>query len=247
MGDVPLSKVVQNFSFRYARWINQNHNRIGHLFQGRHKAILVDADSYLLGLIRYVHLNPIRAQLVTKVEEYQWSSYRAYMGYEYFSWLTCDWVLSQFSSDREKAINQFQQFMYLEIQSELYQSFEVGNQKGAAILANDYFLENLQFPKENNEILLDLKGVVESICSYYEVYESSLCGASRARSYARIRAIIAWLAQSLGICTLTAVAKYFNRDVTGLIRIIGRFHKDDKTLKELALIRDLLIKPISQA
>ena len=56
-GDIPLSRILQNVSFRYTRYINKKKKRIGHLFQGRYKAILIDADSYLLELVRYIHLN----------------------------------------------------------------------------------------------------------------------------------------------------------------------------------------------
>ncbi|MDT8445224.1 MAG: transposase, partial [Desulfuromonadales bacterium] len=61
VGNVSLSRIIQNLSFRYTRWVNWRQKRIGHLFQGRHKAILVDADSYLLELVAYIHLNPVRA------------------------------------------------------------------------------------------------------------------------------------------------------------------------------------------
>ncbi|MDQ6998682.1 MAG: transposase, partial [Mariprofundus sp.] len=66
VGTIDLSKIMQNVSFRYTRWFNARHKRIGHLFQGRFKAILVDEENYLLELVRYTHLNPVRAGLVEK-------------------------------------------------------------------------------------------------------------------------------------------------------------------------------------
>jgi hypothetical protein len=63
-GDLPLQRGMQNLSFRYTRWINWQTKRTGHLFQGRYKAVLVDSDSYLLELVRYIHLNPVRAGMV---------------------------------------------------------------------------------------------------------------------------------------------------------------------------------------
>jgi REP element-mobilizing transposase RayT len=60
VSDVPLSKIMQNLSFRYTRWFNAKNQRFGHLFQGRYKAILIDDSAYLLTLIRYIHLNPVR-------------------------------------------------------------------------------------------------------------------------------------------------------------------------------------------
>ena len=60
VGEIPLSRALQNVAFRYTRWINRRTQRIGHLFQGRYKALLVEKDAYLVELSRYIHLNPVR-------------------------------------------------------------------------------------------------------------------------------------------------------------------------------------------
>jgi putative transposase len=79
-GNIPLSRGLQNLSFRYTRWVNGREKRTGHLFQGRYKAVLIDGDSYLLELVRYIHLNPLRAGMVQNPEEYPWTSHPAYLG-----------------------------------------------------------------------------------------------------------------------------------------------------------------------
>ena len=94
VGEVPLSRIIQNISFRYTRYMNSRKKQVGHLFQGRYKALLIDADSYLLELVRYVHNNPVRAGMVDTCEKYPWSSHKAYLGHELVPWLTMDWVLS---------------------------------------------------------------------------------------------------------------------------------------------------------
>ncbi len=104
VADEPLSKIMQNLSFRYTRWINKHQKRMCHLFQGRFKAILIDADEHLLELIRYIHLNPVRAGLVKQVDDYVWSSHHAYMGKETLPWLTTDWVYGYFSHQRAACI-----------------------------------------------------------------------------------------------------------------------------------------------
>ena len=68
-GDIPLSRIMQNISLRFTKWINYSQSRTGHLFQGRYKALLIDADSYLLELVRYIHLNPVRAGIVAATDE----------------------------------------------------------------------------------------------------------------------------------------------------------------------------------
>ncbi len=75
-----LSRLMQVLNARYTRYFNRRHQCIGHLYQGRFFSRLVDRDEYLLEVSRYVHLNPVRAGMVRRPEEYSWSSYRAYVG-----------------------------------------------------------------------------------------------------------------------------------------------------------------------
>jgi len=92
-----LSQIMRHINGGYTTWFNKRHNRFGHLFQGRYKAILVDADPYAGELSRYIHLNPVRADMVGQPEEYPWSSYRAYTGKtKPPRWLTTDWLLRYF-------------------------------------------------------------------------------------------------------------------------------------------------------
>ena len=74
VGRVPLSKAIQALRYRYTHRYNQRYRNIGHLFQGRYKAILCDRDSYLMELRRYLHLNPVRAGMVSDPRRYSWSS-----------------------------------------------------------------------------------------------------------------------------------------------------------------------------
>ncbi|MDQ6962001.1 MAG: transposase, partial [Mariprofundaceae bacterium] len=80
VSNVPLSNIMQNSSFRYIRWFNYRQKRFGHLFQGRYKAILIDHNTYFLDLVRYIHLNPVRAKMVKDARDYEWSGHRAYLG-----------------------------------------------------------------------------------------------------------------------------------------------------------------------
>ena len=74
-----LNKVMHYINGSYTNYFNRKRNRIGHLFQGRYKAILVDVDEYLLELSRYIHLNPVRAGIVERPESYPYSSYRSFI------------------------------------------------------------------------------------------------------------------------------------------------------------------------
>lgn len=75
----PISKIMQLINFTYTQYFNKKYGKVGHLFQGRYKSFLCDRDEYLLGLVRYIHLNPVRAGIASSPEAYQWSSHRNYL------------------------------------------------------------------------------------------------------------------------------------------------------------------------
>jgi len=77
-GSQPLSRFMQGLQQSYTQYFNRKHRKVGHLFQGRYKAIVCQTDEYLLSLVRYIHLNPIRAKMVRKLEEYPYSGHRNY-------------------------------------------------------------------------------------------------------------------------------------------------------------------------
>lgn len=74
----PLSKILQGINQSYTAYFNRRYKTSGHLFQGRYKAILCDRDEYLLSLVKYIHLNPVRAMIVKTPDEYRWSSHQSY-------------------------------------------------------------------------------------------------------------------------------------------------------------------------
>jgi hypothetical protein len=96
----------------YTQYVNRTHQRVGHVFQGRYKAILVEKDSYLLELARYVVLNPVRAGMVAAARNWRWSSYRAVIGETPAApWLETDWILGQFGVQRRRAIARYIDFV----------------------------------------------------------------------------------------------------------------------------------------
>jgi REP element-mobilizing transposase RayT len=110
--DGNLAKGMRQLNGVYTQLSNRRHQRVGHLFQGRYKAILVDRDEYLLELGRYVVLNPVRARLVKRVEDWPWSSYRSMVGQARNpSWLATDALLAQFGNRKASAQRNFRRFV----------------------------------------------------------------------------------------------------------------------------------------
>ena len=107
-----LSRAIQWVNVSYAAYFNRKRQRRGHLFQGRFKSILVDADEYLKHLSRYIHLNPLSAKMVEQLISYPWSSYPAFAGKEKApDWLEVDWLLSLFGKNRKKAFTAYRRFV----------------------------------------------------------------------------------------------------------------------------------------
>jgi len=113
-----ISSVMRRLLTWYAQYYNRRHNRTGHLFENRYKSILCDEDNYLLTLVRYIHLNPMRAHLIESIQEldnYPWSGHRFIVGGEKRPWMDTDYILAQFGETRRKALYAYRKFMSEEI------------------------------------------------------------------------------------------------------------------------------------
>ena len=140
MPDGNLSAGMRQLNGVYTTQFNRCDGRVGHLFQGRYKAIIVDKSSYLLELSRYVVLNPVRARMVDHPGEWLWSSYRYTLG-ELPSpdWLATDAMLLQFSDNRERACERFVAFVLAGVGIDLWI-----NLRQQIYLGDDRFVSNQQ-------------------------------------------------------------------------------------------------------
>ena len=117
-GGKGISTVMRKLLTWYAIYYNRRHKRTGHLFENRYKSILCDEDNYLLALIRYIHLNPLRAGMVKTLEEldrYPWSGHSAVMNKRECPWMDTDYVLLQFNDTKRRARNAYRKFVQEEI------------------------------------------------------------------------------------------------------------------------------------
>jgi putative transposase len=110
--EVPLSKILQGINQSYTMYFNRKYHTVGHLFQGRYKAILCDKDEYLFLLVKYVHHNPVRAGLVGDPQAYTWSSHQRYLAREDNELIDTAQVLGMFSEDKVRARNLCRAFMH---------------------------------------------------------------------------------------------------------------------------------------
>ena len=135
--DPTLSRGMRHLNGVYTQRFNRRHSSAGHVFQGRYKAILVEKEPHLLELARYIVLNPVRSKAVRNCRDWHWSSYRATAGFEpATSFLTTDWLLSQFDSSPDAA-----QLAYRRFVSEGRTSPIWDNLRGQVYLGSDTFIE----------------------------------------------------------------------------------------------------------
>lgn len=135
-----LSQIMRHINGAYTTYFNVKRKRAGHLFQGRFKAILVEADEYAVELSRYIHLNPVRAGMAVEPREYLWSSFQSYIGEcKTPDWLRTDFVLGFFGKSRTDAGKKYKTFVE-ELLGKEYDSPLQGT-IGAAVLGTPGFVE----------------------------------------------------------------------------------------------------------
>lgn len=236
VGDAPLSRVMQNLSFRFTRWSNWRNQRTGHLFQGRYKAILIEADEYLLQLISYLHLNPVRAGMVKHPLDYQWSSHRAYLGREMIPWLNCDAVLSRLSKKRAAARKIFAGFVDDQIPLGHRKEFHGIGSKDTRVLGEDNFVSEVLLQTEEPPLMRpDLAACIGLVAGYFDCDAEHLRVAGRSQKESRVRAFLAWAILEKSSASLTELGKWLNRDVSTLSSAVRRLKENAGKQPQISL------------
>lgn len=241
VGEIPLSRIMQNLSLRYTKWINWRQNRIGHLFHGRYKAVMVEADNYLAQLVAYLHLNPVRAGIGEDPIEYPWSSYRAYLGLEQAPWLTTEPVLSQFSSREKRARELFREFVVECAQDGHRPEFHGKNKADGRVYGNDAFVEEVlrNEPTEHAAVTIDnVLAAVHEVCG---MSVEEMRSPSKGILVSQGRALAAWAVLYFSDGTLTELGRNVGRDITTLSsaakRLLSRSKKDAKIAARMDSVR----------
>src|SRR5947207_3410277 len=111
MQDDLVSRIMQRVLTGYSQYHNRKYKKIGHLFQGRYKSILCQTDRYLGELVRYIHLNPVRAKIVKRPEHFEYSGHRAYLGLDKTGLVDTEPVLRHFGATKKRAVEVFIRFV----------------------------------------------------------------------------------------------------------------------------------------
>jgi putative transposase len=136
-----LARGMRQLNGTYTQHANQRHQRVGHLFQGRYRSILIDKANYLLELSRYIALNPVRANLVEDPKDWPWSAYPQLIGFNRrIPCLSSDWILAQFAPERKAAIKAYQAFVL----SGMDAASPLKRVKGQLFLGPEHFMDQIK-------------------------------------------------------------------------------------------------------
>lgn len=211
VGDAPLGRLVQHFASRYARRVQRRVPTTGHLFERRHHAALVDSDAYLMAVVRYIHLNPVRAGLVEDPLEYRWSSHRSYVGLTRQDWVSVDDGLALFGPDPERARAAFRRFVNTAPDEQELASIRQGQPLTGAAGRPAGAIER-SVPQRLHPLGPSaLDELIRRVATELEVPAEVLDSPSRARALSRARAEIAHEALRAGVATVSDLAARFKR------------------------------------
>ena len=245
-GDSGLSAGMQNLSFRYTRYLNTRLSRVGHVFQGRFKAFLVDQDRYGLALVRYIHMNPLRVKMVSAPGAYRWSSHRAYLAEEALPWLTTDWVLGQFGSRAGVARTRFASFVD-EALAERHSALFYGGEDDSRVVGEEDFVRQVLPAKARAAKAPSLERIVAQVCRSVSMSEAALKAPGKARPAAQARALVGWLAIKTKAATLTRVADRFDRDLSTLSHAVSALEERSRNSEGFANALNKQLDAIYQA
>jgi REP element-mobilizing transposase RayT len=237
---VPLSRFMQGLQQSYTQYFNRVHHKVGHLFQGRYKAILCEKEEYLLELVRYIHLNPVRSKLVHKPEEYRYSGHRIYLEGKGTEVMEPGPVLRLLGGARS-----YRRFVLDGLgEGHKEEYYEVEDQR---FLGSEEFGEKVREEVEGERERVrrrSLGSVVEELARRLKITPEVLRGSGRTWKVSRVRGLVAYvLTRRLGF-PVKEVAVYLGRDQTSistlLIRIAQRMERERGVKEEYERITKIV-------
>ena len=217
--DIPLSRILQGINQSYTVYFNRKYRTVGHLFQGRYKAILCDREPYLLSLLKYIHHNPVRAKIAEDMSRYRWSSdrgYRARSGND--GLVDSEAVLRMFSENRSRARRQYEEFMDDGVTIKKQEVYATIDQR---LLGNDQFVDRVveehgrPVKKERRKREYTLAQIAGAVAQAGGHTLDDLRGSGRQREISQGRVALTVIAKECGYRGIE-IAEYLRKDPTAV-------------------------------
>jgi REP element-mobilizing transposase RayT len=214
VGDTPLDQPMQRLAMRYSRHIHKDVGQVGHLFERRYRAILVDADSYLKSLVRYIHLNPVVAGMAPEPMAYRWSSHRDYLGQRTVPWLDTDFVLGMFGPTVGVARVRYARFMrsYADEDLALFEKHESRDTRALEPELPACGAPPVGVPGDRET----LEEIAARHCARLGISVTELVSPSRARRLSSARTGVALEALEAGAGTVSEIGRFLGRSPSAL-------------------------------
>jgi putative transposase len=244
-GKVPLSRIMACLQSSYTQYFNRRHRRVGHLFQGRYKAWLIEKDLYALALLRYIHENPVKAKIVARPQEYEWSSDRLYRrGKGQQDWLAVDRLLPMLGRGRSAAIRGYRKLMREELE-EPYENVETW---GQAIKGNEAFADRVLQAAGEPRVLrrhLTVETIARRVAQAQGIDPSEMATRGRGRAGSEARALTAWVGREVAGISIARTAKHFGRETSSMARNVARLEERMATANNLRSRCETLVASLS--
>jgi len=251
-----ISRAMRHVDGVYTQRFNRIHGHDGSLFRGRFKSILVDADSYLLQLIRYIHHNPLKAGLAKRLNSYEWSSHRVYVSTrENRSWLYTEKILSMLHAHEPERRRAYLQLMSRDEDDILADVYKM--ERWPSLLGSEEFIKKTKerfFPVTLNEDIPQMKDLVpeverikKAVCEAYGVTENTLSKSQRG-IFNESRNVAVYLTRLLRGDSLNRIGEEFEiRKYSSVSSIIERMKVELGRNKELKNRVDKVRSAISKS
>lgn len=204
-----LSKMMQALQTSYTVYFNQRHDRTGHVFEQRYKAMLVDKDNYLLQVSRYVHLNAVSAKLAGRPQDYRWSSYGSYLGGKGIPGLKPAAVLGYFSAGKNRQIQQYREYVEGGRGDKLHNAApEVSKQ---IFVGDEDFVEAMQRrsqAKAAPEVRFSFKRIVKAVSAVTGIDEDEIRREQRGDEVKGSRELLCYVARRHGEVSMAELARF---------------------------------------
>lgn len=224
-GAVPIGRFMQGFTASYARTLHRQTRESGHLFAQRYRAVLVDFDTWLLSLIRYIHFLPVLHGLAAGPDGWPHTSHHAYAGRHRAAWLSTKEVCRLLRAGEQDAgpaeAESYHVLMSRPPSSDEIRLVELGSVGDARVLGEPRIRPDTADPNKASRLTVD--GIVRAVLQLLEIDRAELFSRSRRREVVLARAAIAWQLTERRLLTLSAIATHLGRDISTISVAIRRY------------------------
>lgn len=237
-----ISRAMRHVNGVYTQRFNSRHRLDGQLFRGRYKSILVNGDSYLLQLVRYIHRNSLKAKLVENINAYPWSSHKAYLSVaKKWDWLHKEIILDLLTTEKKSQLRTYRRFISVDDDKELEDL--MASKRWPSLYGPKDFIDWVKTTyREKNkqseipqarELNLDAENIVTTVCNHYKVEVAELHTSKRG-TFNEPRSVAIYLIRRLRHDTLREIGNIFNLDkyssVSSIIERLKTRMKQDRKL-----------------